>query len=134
MQPMERKTGAYNATYVFSTDQQEEVKKIYQKYSSRERKPLSEEEEKMEQLRRLDRSVTRAGTNAALLTGTCGAVVHGIGIALVQGVTMFVLGTGIAIVGLMLFLASYPAYCFVVKKKRRKVEAQILKLCKELMK
>lgn len=133
MQPMEKKTGAYNATYVFSTEQQE-VKRIYQKYSSWERKPLSEEEEKMAQLRRLDRSVTRAGTIAAILTGIGGAAVHGIGIAMVQGAAMFALGTVVAIVGLALFLVSYPVFCAVEKKRRRKVEVQILKLCKELMK
>lgn len=126
----------YDSIYVFSSDQQMEVQKIYQKYSrpGESRQAQTEEEAKLAQLRRLDRSVTSAGVIAALLTGTCGAVVHGIGITLIQGDTMFALGTGIAILGLMLFLAAYPVYCVAVKRKRRKVEAQILKLCKELMK
>lgn len=133
---MEHRRGGYDAAYVFSSDQQEEVRKIYQKYSVREggRRSLSGEEEKMERLRRLDRSVTRAGNAAALVTGLCGAVIHGGGIALVRGETMFALGTAVAIAGLVLFLASYPVYGLAVKKQRRRVETQILKLCEELMK
>lgn len=133
---MEHKGGTYDSTYVFSTDRQEEVKKIYQKYSLQtgSKKTPSEEDEKMELLRKLDKSVTRAGAIAAILTGICGAVVHGIGTALIQEETMFALGTVIAIAGLLLFLVSYPIFCIVVKKRRQKVEAQILALCKELMK
>ncbi|MGN0203598.1 MAG: hypothetical protein ACI4BB_03570 [Coprococcus sp.] len=133
---MDRKREMYDSTYVFSTDQQEEVKKIYQKYLPLEKgkNALSEEEEKMEKLRKLDKSVTRAGTMASLITGIGGALVHSIGITLVQSRSMFALGTVIAIIGLIFFLVSYPVYCFVVKKQRRRVEAQILKLCDELMK
>lgn len=133
---MERKKRPYDSTYVFSADQQEEVKRIYEKYAPREEggKVLSEEEEKMEQLRKLDRSVTKAGRFAALATGLGGGVVHGIGTAMIQGETMFVPGTVIAIVGVALFLAAYPVYSFAAKKQRRRVEAQILKLCRELMK
>lgn len=133
---MTRKGETYDSTYVFSSDQQEEVKKIYQKYAPREagKKMLSEEEEKMERLRKLDRSVTRAGAIAALASGLCGGVIHGIGTALIQDETTFALGTVIAVIGLALFLASYPACCFAGKKQRSKVEAEIRKLCKELMK
>ncbi|MCI6908676.1 MAG: hypothetical protein SOX31_11080 [Eubacteriales bacterium] len=126
----------YDSTYVYSADMQEEVRKIYQKYSPQEerRKAPSEEEEKMEQLRRLDRSVTRAGAAAAWITGLCGAGVHGIGTALIRSETMFVPGTVAAIAGVALFLAAFPVYGAAVKKRRRRVEAQILKLCRELMK
>ena len=133
---MEHQAGSYDSTYVFSAERQEEVRKIYQKYAPRKgsAKPPSGEEEKMEQLRRLDRSVTRAGSAAALLTGLCGAVIHGVGTSLIRGETTFLPGTALALAGLALFLAAYPVYCFVVKKQRRRVEAQILTLCRELMK
>ena len=102
--------------------------------SRRKEKKPPEEEEKLAELRKLDNSVTRSGTIAALLTGLCGATLHGMGTTLTQDETMFVLGTVIAIAGLAILLASYPIYCFAVKKQRRKVESQILKLCDELMK
>lgn len=133
---MNRKGEVYDSTYVFSSDQQAEVQKIYQKYSPQkeDKKVRSEEEEKMERLRKLDKSVTRAGTFAGVWAGLCGAIIHGIGIALIQGETLFALGTVIAIIGLALFLAAYPICSFAAKKQRCKVEAQILELCKELMK
>lgn len=133
---MEHEGKTYDASYVFSSEQQAEVKAIYQKYSHSEenRQALSAEEEKMAELRRLDRSVTRSGAYAALSAGLGGAVIHGIGTALIQNETMFVLGTVIAVAGLLLFLSAYPIHNHVVTMRRRKVEAQILKLCRELMK
>lgn len=133
---MEHKRGTYDSAYVFSTDRQEEVRKICQKYSPRDGngKALSEEDGKMERLRRLDRSVARSGTLAALLTGACGAVIHGLGTVLIRNEATFAPGTALALAGLALFLAAYPVYCAAAKKQRRRVEAEILKLCKELMK
>ena len=46
--------------YTYSASQQEEIKKIREKYSAPEK-----QEDKMEQLRRLDKSVTKPGTDAA---------------------------------------------------------------------
>lgn len=133
---MEHKGESYDSTYVFSSDQQLEVRKIYQKYSSsRENiQAPSEEEEKMMRLRKLDRSVAKCGNFAASGAGFGGALIHGIGTALIQNETMFMPGTVIAIAGLLLFLSTYPIYSYAVKKRRRKVEAQILILCRELMK
>lgn len=132
MMPAEKES--YDSTYVFSADRQEEVKAIYQKYASAKKKPRSAEDEKMEQLRHLDRSVAQRGTIAALLTTVCGAVTHACGIAMMESETMFAPGTVIAILGLAVFLGSYPAYCLAAGRQRRRVEAQILQLCRELMK
>lgn len=133
---MEHKGGTYDSTYVFSSDQQIEVRKIYQKYSSlgENKQAPSEEEEKMMRLCKLDRSVTQCGNFAAFGASIGGAMIHGTGTALIQNETMFTLGTVFVIAGLALFLSTYPIYSYAVKKRRRKVEAQILKLCKELMK
>lgn len=133
---MKHRTETYDSTYIFSAEQQEEVKKIQQKYSSpdQNKKDLSAEEEKMERLRKLDKSVTNCGTIAALIDGAIGAIVHGIGIALVQRKDIFMLGSVIAVGGLTLFLLAYPVYSYVAKRQRQRVEPEILKLCKELLK
>lgn len=133
---MEQKETDYDSIYVFSAEQQEEIKRIYRKYlpPDEKRKKPPEEEEKLTQLRKLDNSVTKAGTITALLNGLCGAVLHGAGTTLIRDETMFAPGTAIAMAGLAIFLASYPVYCFVAKKQRRRVESQILTLCDELMK
>ncbi|MGN1020769.1 MAG: hypothetical protein ACI4O7_10410 [Aristaeellaceae bacterium] len=124
----------YDATYVFSADRQEEVRKIYQKYAPAQKKPRSGEDEKLEQLRQLDRSVARRGAAATLVTLLCGTVCHGAGIAMVQCGSWFVPGTAVAFLGLVLFLAAWPVYCLAAGRQRRRVEAQILQLCRELMK
>ena len=38
---MERNNGFYDSTYVFSSEQQAEVKRLYQKYSSPEKEGIS---------------------------------------------------------------------------------------------
>lgn len=124
------------STYVFSARQQEEVRKIYQRYAlPRESKPSpSAEEQKLERLHRLDRSVFRLGILAALLHGCLGAAIHGAGIVLSQNTARFVPGMIIAVVGIVLFLFSFRVYSHIARKQRRKVEPEILRLCQELMK
>ena len=66
--------------YTYSAPQQEEIKRIRQKY-------LPKEEDKMEQLRRLDQSAAQKGTAAALIAGILGGsgaghryeLLHGLG-------------------------------------------------------
>ena len=59
-------------SYTYSARQQEEVKKIREKY-------LPAEEDKMEQLRRLDESAVRPGTVASIILGVIGALLLGVG-------------------------------------------------------
>lgn len=57
---------SFDSTYVFSSEQQQEVKKLYQKYVSQtDISPSPTEKEKLTHLRTLDRSVTRFGLLAA---------------------------------------------------------------------
>lgn len=133
---VKHRTEGCTSTYVFSARRQEEVKKLYEKYAPPEqnRQAPSEEEEKLERLRRLDQSVTRRGAAAAAVAGGLGAAAHAGGIILIQGEDTFVLGTVVALVGLVLFLLTYPACCLAAKRQRNRVEPEILKLCKELLK
>ena len=61
--------------FSYSAKQQEEIRKIREKY-------LPKEENKMEQLRRLDESTTRPGTIAAIIVGVIGALLLGVGMSL----------------------------------------------------
>ena len=56
---MEEKNETF--TYTYSSAQQEEVKRIRDKYA-----PPTQEEDKLERLRKLDKSVTKPGLIAAL--------------------------------------------------------------------
>lgn len=124
---MENKPETYDCTYTFSTEQQNEIKKIRSKY-------LPLEEDKMEQLRKLDKSTAIPGTAAAFLTGMISLAIHGVGSAMVKTGTLFIPGTVLAFAGLLGLLSAYPIYHYVTKKQRAKAAPDILKLCDELLK
>ena len=60
--------------FSYSAKQQEEIRKIREKYTPKE-------ESKMERLRKLDESATRPGTIAAVTLGVIGALLLGVGMS-----------------------------------------------------
>lgn len=115
--------------YTYSAKQQEEIKNIRQKY-------IPQEEDKMEQLRRLDRSVTRKGNTIALIIGILGTLIMGVGMCctLVWQDALFVPGIVIGIAGIAMICCAYPLYDRITKKEREKIAPEILRLTDELMK
>ncbi len=115
--------------YTYSSKQQEEIRRIRQKY-------LPKSEDKMDELRRLDRSATRKGTILSLTVGVVGCLLFGLGMActLVWMDTMFIPGIVIGIVGIAAVAAANPVYAYVTKKERARLAPQILKLADELSK
>ena len=116
-------------TYTYSSRQQEEVKRIRQKY-------LPPAEDKMEQLRRLDRSVTRKGTVAALVAGMIGTLLFGFGMScvLVWTDALFIPGITAGVIGIVLIALANPLYHCITKKERERIAPEILRLTEELMK
>ncbi|MBE6890301.1 MAG: multidrug efflux MFS transporter [Ruminococcaceae bacterium] len=116
-------------SYTYSAKQQEEIKKIREKY-------LPKEADKMEQLRRLDESVTRKGTIVSLVVGIIGTLVMGFGMSccMVWTDTMLILGIIVGVVGIAALSAAYPLYNYVTKKEREKIAPEIIRLSDELMK
>lgn len=117
--------------YTYSASQQEEIKKIREKYAAPEA-----EEDKMEQLRRLDRSVTKPGTVAALIVGILGSLVMGTGMSMcmVWGDDTFIPGIIIGVVGMLGVICAYPLYSAVTKRRRAKLAPEIIRLTDELTK
>lgn len=118
---------AFNYTY--SAKQQKEVMNIRKKY-------ITTEEDKMEQLRKLDRSVTQKCTAVSLAVGIIGALAMGLGMccAMVWQGAMFVPGIIIGVVGIVIICLAYPIYNHIIKKEREKIAPVIIKLTDELMK
>lgn len=120
--------------YTYSALQQEEIKNIRKKYAP-------PEEDKMEQLRRLDRQTARKARARAIALGVIGALILGAGMSLAMtdlsglpdGAAMFV-GIPVGLVGIALVALAYPVYNRVLKKERRRVAPEILRLTDELMK
>lgn len=115
--------------YTYSAKQQEEVKRIRDKY-------LPKKEDKMEQLRRLDKSVTKKGIMISLIFGIIGALILGVGMCctLVWEENMFAPGIFIGIVGIVLVSIAYPLYAHITKKEQEKIAPEIMRLTDELMK
>lgn len=118
-----------NFTYTYSAGEQEEIKKIRQKY-------LRPEENKMEQLRKLDESASKKGMAVSLVMGTISALVLGIGMCctMVWADTLFIPGIGIGILGMAGIGLTFPLYRRITKKQREKLAPKIMELTDELMK
>lgn len=117
--------------YTYSASQQEEIKRIREKYSAPEK-----QEDKMEQLRRLDKSVTKPGTIISLIVGIIGTLVMGAGMSMcmVGGNSLFIPGIIVGIVGILGVIAAYPLYSSITRKQREKLAPEIIRLSNELMK
>ena len=118
-------------SYTYSTSQQEEIKKIRDKYTA-----PTQTEDKMEQLRRLDKSVTKPGTVVSLIIGVISALILGIGMCctMVWGDDLFIIGIIIGVFGMIGVICAYSVYAAITKARREKYAAEIIRLSNELMK
>ena len=113
----------------YSAKQQEEVKRIRDKY-------IPKEENTMEQLIRLDKQTERPGTIASLVIGIVGTLILGLGMSCVlvwsSSIVVFIIGIIIGILGMGMAGLAYPVYKKITEKERTKVADQIIALSKEL--
>lgn len=125
---MDENSKTFNYTY--SADQQDEIKKIREKYA-----PPTHEENKMERLRRLDESTTKPGMVVSLIVGIISCLVLGVGMCCTMVWTdLFVLGIIVGIIGIAGVISAYPIYNHITKKQREKLAPEILRLTDELIK
>lgn len=126
---MNGQKGKDTFNYTYSSAQQKEIQRIRQKY-------MPKEDDKMEQLRRLDESVTRKGTIVSLIMGIAGALTLGFGMScvMVWAGSWFIPGIIIGVAGIVITAAAYPLYVHITKKEREKIAPEIIRLTDELMK
>lgn len=115
--------------YTYSAKQQEEIKNIRQKY-------FAPEEDKMEQLRKLDNSVTQKATAVSLIVGIIGTLLLGVGMCctMVWSDAWFIPGIIVGVIGIAILCCAYPIYTRTLKKEREKIAPEIIRLTDELMK
>ena len=128
-------------SYSYSASEQAELRRLREKYAP---KVVSEEEDKMAKLRRLDGSVTKRATTISLIVGIVGTLILGSGMSLLmselptllgmQENLVFPLGIGIGILGGALSAVAYPIYNAIVGVMREKLAPEILRLTDELLK
>ena len=115
--------------YTYSAERQKEIEAIRRKYEPKT-------EDKMEQLRKLDKDAEKPGTIVAILIGVAGMLLFGGGLslAMVWTDTMLAAGGVMGFVGMVLIALGLPVYKIITKKQREKIAPQILALSEELMK
>ena len=115
--------------YTYSARQQEELKKIRSKY-------LPKEENKMEQIRRLDAQVTMKATMHAIITGVIGSLVLGVGMCccMVWAQWAFIPGIVVGVAGMTIVALAYPLYNRILQKERKRIAPEIIRLTDELLK
>lgn len=134
---MEDKNTESSFKYTYSAKEQDEIKRIRQKYQS-------QEEDSMTRLRKLDASATSKATVIALVLGIVGALILGMGMSIIMtdlavllgmtGMTNIIVGIITGVLGVILAALAYPVYSKVLKREREKIAPEILRLTDELMK
>ncbi|MBQ2901490.1 MAG: hypothetical protein IJE49_06530 [Agathobacter sp.] len=113
--------------YTYSAEQQAEIEKIKSKY-------LPKADDKLEQLRKLDASVTKKGTVIGLIMGIMGCLAFGGGMSLVLvgGMDWLLPSIVLGIIGVAAMVFAYPTYKKITEQERERIAPQILALTEEL--
>ncbi len=125
--------------YTYSAKDRDEIEAIRSKYTSAEK-----EEDKMTQLRRLDRTVTKKASILSIVLGCVGALIMGSGMSLamtdigdilqMSTASSMLVGIITGIMGMILVILAYPLYNSILKTERKRIAPEILRLTEELMK
>lgn len=107
--------------------------KDYKKAQSIRRGYLTREENKMEQLQRLDSRVKLPGRVVGGILGTIGALVMGAGMSLVMVWENMTLGLALGIPGLAVLLSAFLVAYLVTSSRRKKYAAEIMRLSDAVM-
>lgn len=119
-----------NFNYTYSAPEQDEIKKIRQKYL-----PSEEKTDKMNKLRQLDKSAETPGVVISLILGVVGTLLLGVGMCCTMVWTeFFVLGIIVGIIGIITLSFAFPVYKKITKRCREKIAPEILSLANELEK
>ena len=126
---MENKENREGFSYTYSAEEQQELKRIREKY-------LPKEENKMEQIRSLDSKATGKATMIAIIIGVIGTLLLGVGMCctLVWQGRWFVPGILVGIIGIGIVAIAYPVYNKTLKTEREKIAPEVLRLTEELLK
>ena len=113
--------------YNYSAERAKEVEAIRRKYEE-------PKEDKLEQLKALDRQAERRGKSLSIAIGVIGTLILGLGMSMVMvgEALYFIPGIIIGVLGIVALGAAYPVYKTVTQKDRAKVANQVLALVKEI--
>ena len=113
-------------TYQASEREQRKAQGIRRQYVSRE-------ENKMEQLQKLDSKVKLPGKIVGSILGVIGALVMGAGMSLVMVWGNMTMGLALSIPGLAVLLLGFLAYYLITGSRKKKYAAEIMRLSSDVM-
>ena len=112
-------------TYTYSAQQQEELRRLRDRY-------LAPAETPLDQLRRLERGVTRKGTLVSVAAGTAGALLLGLGMCCTMVWSgLFVPGVAVGLAGIAAMAAALPLYNRVTRRERQKLAPLVRELTRD---
>ena len=117
--------------YTFSSpteDERKEIESIKKQYSP------SNQQSKLERLRKLDKKVKNVPIIISLLLGIIGTLIFGLGITMVLEWNLLWWGVGVALVGIIPIASAYFVYNLVFTRLKNNYSEEILTLSEELLK
>ncbi len=118
-------------SYGYSVPEKKEAEEIRKKYEQKTETPST-----LEQIKKLDKDVTRRGSIASLIIGIIGTLVLGVGMCCVTvwSDRLFALGIITGIMGIVILSVAYPVYKHITEKERKKITPLILDMIDEILK
>lgn len=116
--------------YIYSApteDERREIESIKKQYAAEPKRP------KLEELRNLNKRVTRPPKITGLVAGIAGALIMGTGMAMAIEWNLMVWGVVVGAAGMVLVGVAYPIYRVMLKRNKRKYGGQILELSNQLL-
>lgn len=98
------------------------------KAESIRRQYIPREDNKIEQLQRLDSKVKTPGKVVASILGVVCALVMGSGMALVMVWENMTMGLALSIPGMIVALLAFPAYAVITNSRKKKYASEIMRI------
>lgn len=126
---MKDEKDGFHYTYSAPTVQERrEIESIRRQYL-----PADEKDVKIERLRKLNGKVKNTPMIVALALGIAGTLVFGLGLCMILEWSLWIGGVTVGVVGLLPVAAAYPVYRLLLRRRKKKYGAEILKLSEELL-
>lgn len=114
-------------SYTYSASQNAEVEAIRKKYA-----PQPQSDDKLERLKRLDKSCELPGKLFSIIIGIIGTFILGTGLALIFTQELYVAGAIIGVVGLGIMASAVPVFNKITEARRKQLAPEIIRLSEEI--
>lgn len=111
-----------------SEQERREIESIKRQYM-----PTLKKEDKLDELRGLNKKVVQPPSIIGLTVGILGTLIMGIGITMVLEWSIIVWGIAVGIIGAAIAAAAYPIYRAALGRNKRKYGQKIVELSDELL-